>query len=183
MTARSRDRTSPWQRGFLGRYALTALDRAPLYAHQLSAQISSRSQGLWQPSPGAVYPAFRSLVARGLARTERQNGHRLYFITAAGRRQLSEIRTARARWAERFGGSWRLMLDLVEPDKRAESALRRLRQAVAMGEALVAGDDEQLSPTERAHLRRAILLELEHAIVHLKAAAGPRAPRARRGSR
>jgi len=183
MAARSRDRTPGWQRGFLGHYALTVLDRTPVYAHQLSTQISTRSHGLWNPSPGAIYPAFRSLEARGLVRAERRGGRRLYFITAAGRRNLSEVRAARAQWAERFGGSWRLMLDMVEPGRRVESALRRVRQALAMSEALVGGEEEELSPSERAYLRRTVLTELTRASASLRAAPAPRRLSARGKSR
>jgi len=171
---RSRDRTPRWQRGFLGHYALTVLDRTPIYAHQLATQIASRSHGLWSPSPGAIYPAFRSLEARGLVRTERRGGRRLYFITATGRRHLSEIRAARAQWAERFGGSWRLMWDMMEPEQRVESALRRVRQAVAMGAALVGGEEEELTAAERAYLRRTILVELERAVEQMRVAKAPR---------
>jgi DNA-binding PadR family transcriptional regulator len=168
------DRTPRWQRGFLGHYALTVLDRSPIYAHQLATQIASRSRGLWSPSPGAVYPAFRSLEARGLVRAERRGGRRLYFITAAGRRRLSEVRAARAQWAERFGGSWRLMWDMVEPQRRVESALRRVRQSLAMGEALVAGEEEDLTASERTHLRRTMLAELERTARQLRTASIPR---------
>lgn len=180
MAAKHPGRTPPWQRGFLGHYALTVLDHAPIYAHQLSTQIASRSHGLWNPSPGAIYPAFRSLETRGLVRAERRGGRRLYFITAAGRRHLSEIRAARAKWAERFGGSWRLMLDMVEPERRAESGLRRLRQALAMNEALVEGEEEPLTPTQRTYLRRSVLAELEGALVRLRAGPGPHRPPAQR---
>lgn len=181
MTHPRADRTPEWQRGFLGHYALTILERTPIYAHQLATQIASRSRGLWSPSPGAVYPAFRSLGARGLVRTERRDGRRLYFITAAGRRRLSEVRAARAHWAERFGGSWRLMWDMMEPDQRVESALRRVRQSLAMGEALVAGEEEALSSAERAYLRRTILAELDRARRQLRTI--PPRPRASRESR
>ena len=181
MAPKSRERTPPWQRGFLGHYALTVLDRGPIYAHQLSTQIASRSHGLWQPSPGAIYPAFRSLEARGLIRNDVRGGRRLYFITAAGRRHLSEMRTARARWAERFGGSWRLMLDMVEPDQRVESALRRLRQALAMGEALVEGEEEELTRAEREYLRRTIRVELARAGERLNGAPAPRRSALQRG--
>ncbi|HLY77323.1 MAG TPA: PadR family transcriptional regulator [Thermoplasmata archaeon] len=172
--AAKRQPTPPWQRGFLGTYALTVLDRAPMYAHQLSTQISSRSRGLWSPSPGAIYPAFRSLEARGLIRAQRHGARRIYRITAAGRRRLSEVRAARAQWAERFGGSWRLMLDMVEPERRVESALRRVRQALAMGEALVEGEEEALTGAERAYLRRTILVELERATKRIRSAHAPR---------
>jgi DNA-binding PadR family transcriptional regulator len=177
------ERTPRWQRGFLGHYALTVLDRGPIYAHQLATQISSRSHGLWNPSPGAVYPAFRSLEARGLIRGDRRGPRRLYVITAAGRRRLSEVRAARAQWAERFGGSWRLMLDMVEPERRAESALRRVRQALAMGEALVDGEEEELTGADRAYLRRTILAELEQATRRMRAIPSPRRSSSRAGTR
>jgi DNA-binding PadR family transcriptional regulator len=174
MAAKRSDRGQRWQRGFLGHYALTVLDRTPIYVHQLSTQIATRSHGLWNPSPGAIYPAFRALEARGLVRAERKAGRRLYYITGAGRRQLSEIRAARAKWAERFGGSWRLMLDMVEPERRVEMALRRVRQALAMSEALVEGEEEQLSRAERAYLRRTVVRELERTATILRT--GPSHP-------
>jgi DNA-binding PadR family transcriptional regulator len=182
MVAKAGDRIPRWQRGFLGHYALTVLDRTPVYAHQLSTQIASRSHGLWTPSPGAIYPAFRSLEARGLIRGETRGGRRLYMITAAGRRRLSEVRAQRAQWAERFGGSWRLMLDMVEPERRAESALRRVRQALAMGEALVEGDEEELSAADRAYLRRTILRELQGAAQRLRSTPSPRRSTVSRGT-
>jgi DNA-binding PadR family transcriptional regulator len=182
MARKTGDRTPRWQRGFLGHYALTVLDRNPIYAHQLATQISSRSHGLWSPSPGAVYPAFRSLEARGLVRTERRGSRRLYFITAAGRRHLSEIRAARAQWAERFGGSWRLMWDMMEPEQRVESALRRVRQSLAMGQALVGGEEEELSAADRAYLRRTLLVELDRAAQQMRLAKAPRRPATHGGS-
>jgi DNA-binding PadR family transcriptional regulator len=168
VVAKGRPSAPRWQRGFLGHYALTVLDRTPLYAHQLATRIASRSHGLWSPSPGAIYPAFRSLEARGLVRADRHGGRRLYVITTAGRRRLSEVRAQRAQWAERFGGSWRLMLDMVEPERRAEIALRRVRQALTMGTALAEGEEEELSGADRAYLRRTILMELERAAQRLR---------------
>ncbi len=167
MTARSSGRTPPWQRGFLGHYALSVLGQGPVYAHQLSAQIAARTQGAWSPSPGAIYPAFRSLEARGLVRAERRDGRRIYFITAAGRRHLAQVREARGRWGERFGGSWRLMLDIIGPERRAETGLRRLRQALEMSEALVGGEEELLTASERAALRRSVMAELRGSLRRL----------------
>jgi DNA-binding PadR family transcriptional regulator len=172
VTGTARDRGSRWQRGFLGHYALTVLERGPIYAHQLSTRISTRSQGLWQPSPGAVYPAFRSLVSRGLVRTEREGGRRLYYITTEGRRHLSTLRADRTRWAERFGGSWRLMFDMMEPDQRVPSALQRLRHTLAMEAALIEGQEEDLTPTERATLRKGVRAELTSALERLSVRPG-----------
>jgi hypothetical protein len=104
-------------------------------------------------------------------------------MTAAGRRRLSEVRAARAQWAERFGGSWRLMWDMMEPERRVESALGRVRQVLAMGEALVGGEEEGLSRAERTYLRRTILAELARTAQRLRSAPHPKPSSARRGAR
>ena len=75
------------------------------------------------------------------------------------------------------------MLDLVEPERRAESALRRVRQALAMAEALVGGDEEELSARDRAYLRRTILQQLESTTHRLRSTPFPRRSPSSGGSR
>ncbi len=160
-------REGRWQNGFLGHYALALMDRSPVHASQLSARIAEQSRGSWQPGPGAVYPAFRSLVARGLAEEYREEGRPTYRITPAGRRQLRRVREARHRWGERFGGSWRLLLDLVEPTEWREIALKRLRGTLATVETLAAGEEDRLPAADRRRLRAETVRELRRALATL----------------
>jgi DNA-binding PadR family transcriptional regulator len=152
-----------WRRGFLGYYALSVIEREPIYAYQLAAMISERTQGTWQPSPGAVYPALRSLAARGLIRSAQVEGQRSFRITPAGRRRLAAIRRERRQWSERFGNVWRLTLDVVEPRDRAAMGLRRLRSALELVESLGLGEEELVPAESRAQLRREVLKELASA--------------------
>lgn len=131
-----------------------------MYAADLVAMIAQRTQGAWQPSPGAVYPALRSLVARRLVRSEMKDGLRQYRVTPAGSRRLTEIRAERRGFGERFAGVWRLSLDVLAPEDRAEVGLRRLRGALAMVDSLAGGEGDLLPASDRPRLREEARKEL-----------------------
>ncbi len=172
MTPRER-KTGGWRRGFLGYYALSVIEREPIYAYQLARMIAERTQGTWHPSPGALYPALRSLSQRGLIRAMPGTEPRTYRITPAGRRRLVEIRRERRRWGERAGNAWRLALDVVAPEERAELGLRRLRTALELVETLGLGTDLPVPPADRRRLRTEVLRELEGARRRWTRNAGP----------
>ena len=87
----------------LGFYALSVMEReGAIYGYSLADRISDRTDGAWRPGAGAIYPALRSLVDRGLARETSEGRRRLYRITPSGRALLRGIR-ARWRGAARTG--------------------------------------------------------------------------------
>ncbi len=59
--------------------------------YQIIQQISERSGGLWQPSPGSVYPALAQLEDENLISTQpADGGRRAYELTEAGREYVAE---------------------------------------------------------------------------------------------
>ena len=54
------------RRGDVRAAALALLAEQPMNGYQIIQQISERSGGLWQPSPGSVYPALAQLEDEGL---------------------------------------------------------------------------------------------------------------------
>ena len=70
---------------------LAYIVRSPESGYGLKRLFSATPAGVYRPSPGALYPALRRLVARGLITVENdegQAGHRprkLYRVTEAGR--------------------------------------------------------------------------------------------------
>jgi DNA-binding PadR family transcriptional regulator len=48
-------------------------------------EIEKRSEGLWKPSPGSVYPALAQLEEEGLVRAQEVGDRRAYVLTDAGR--------------------------------------------------------------------------------------------------
>ena len=48
-------------------------------------EIERRSEGVWRPSPGSVYPALQQLEDEGLVRAEETDGRKLFPLTDEGR--------------------------------------------------------------------------------------------------
>jgi DNA-binding PadR family transcriptional regulator len=64
------------------------LAEEPRNGYQLIQAIEERSEGLWRPSPGSVYPTLAQLEDEGLIRSVETEGTRRFDITDAGREQL-----------------------------------------------------------------------------------------------
>jgi DNA-binding PadR family transcriptional regulator len=64
------------------------LAEAPRNGYQLIQAIEERSEGLWRPSPGSVYPTLAQLEDEGLIRSVQADGARQFEITDAGREHL-----------------------------------------------------------------------------------------------
>src|SRR5438046_864178 len=54
--------------------ALALLAEGPRNGYQIIQEIAERSQGIWRPSPGSVYPALQRLEDKGLVRAEEETG-------------------------------------------------------------------------------------------------------------
>jgi DNA-binding PadR family transcriptional regulator len=87
----------PWGPGFGGRGGararrgdvraalLVLLAEEPRNGYGLMQEIESRSEGVWRPSPGSVYPALQQLEDEGLVRAQERDGSRVFTLTDAGR--------------------------------------------------------------------------------------------------
>ena len=67
---------------------LRLLAEEPRNGYQLMQAIEERSDGLWRPSPGSVYPTLAQLEDEGLIRSVETDGARRFEITEAGREQV-----------------------------------------------------------------------------------------------
>ncbi len=74
------------KRGDVRAAALALLAEVPKNGYQIIQEIGERSDGLWRPSPGSVYPALQQLEDEGLIRAETdESGRRAYQLTDEGR--------------------------------------------------------------------------------------------------
>src|SRR3954454_8910598 len=64
---------------------LKLLAEEPRNGYQLMQEIERRSEGVWRPSPGSVYPALQQLEDEGLVRSDDTDGRKLFHLTDAGR--------------------------------------------------------------------------------------------------
>jgi DNA-binding PadR family transcriptional regulator len=76
------------RRGDVRLALLRLLAEEPRNGYQLMQAIEERSEGLWRPSPGSVYPTLAQLEDEGLIHSAEADGPRRFEITATGREHL-----------------------------------------------------------------------------------------------
>ena len=93
------------KRGDVRAAALALLAEEPRNGYQIIQGIAERSGGVWQPSPGSVYPALQQLEDEGLIQAETpEGGRRRYALTADGREYVdTHADEVRAPWDDVAG--------------------------------------------------------------------------------
>jgi DNA-binding PadR family transcriptional regulator len=104
---------------------LLLLADGPLNGYQIMQEIEKRSDGVWRPSPGSVYPALAQLEDEGLIRAEQVGDRRTFVLTDVGRTHVDERR-------DQLGAPWEQMTDSVDDDVGALfGEMRRVGMAAA----------------------------------------------------
>ena len=173
MTARGRGRHGPWfgrgggfgpffggpggfprgpraRRGDVRAAALLLLAEGPLNGYQIMQEIEKRSDGVWRPSPGSVYPALAQLEDEGLIRSEEAGDRRTYVLTDAGRAHVDERR-------DELGAPWEQMTGSVDDDV---AALFREMRRVGMA----AGQVGHLGNASQVARARGVLADARRAL-------------------
>jgi DNA-binding PadR family transcriptional regulator len=86
------------RRGDVRAAILKLLVERPMHGYEMIQEIAERTQQLWKPSPGSVYPTLQLLVDEGLiVATEQAEGSgskKLFELTDDGRAAVEKIETA-----------------------------------------------------------------------------------------
>jgi DNA-binding PadR family transcriptional regulator len=132
---------------------LALLAERPMHGYEMLQEIARRTNDLWHPSPGSLYPALQLLEDQELVRSSSTGGRRQFELTGQGRSELALRPAGRA--------PWDAMLEAADPDDLAlETALRQLRTTVS--QAAEAGTPAQKAQVERllTETRRQVYLLL-----------------------
>jgi DNA-binding PadR family transcriptional regulator len=78
------------RRGDVRAAILALLAQEPMHGYQLMQEIAARSNGVWQPSAGSVYPALSLLEDEGLVHPVQDGDRRVFALTEAGRAYVQE---------------------------------------------------------------------------------------------
>jgi DNA-binding PadR family transcriptional regulator len=145
------------KRGDVRAAALALLAEEPMNGYQIIQAISERSDGVWRPSPGSVYPALQQLEDEGLIRAEAaEGGRRAYQLTDEGRAYVEahpdEVRAPWDVFAGAMGDTARQMRSLIG------------QVAMAAHQVLSAGTEAQVSQA------RQVLTDTRKALYRLLAA-------------
>ena len=73
---------------------MALLAERPIHGYEMIQEIGERSNGLWRPSPGSVYPTLQLLVDEGLiVATETEGSKKLCELTDEGREAAAKTET------------------------------------------------------------------------------------------
>src|ERR1700684_1140800 len=94
------------RRGDIRTAALLLLAEEPRNGYQIMQEVQERSDGVWRPSPGSVYPALQQLEDEGLIRSSEGHGGtgKVFELTDAGKAHVqSRAADAQAPWEQMSG--------------------------------------------------------------------------------
>ena len=82
------------RRGDVRAAILVLLAERPMHGYEMIQEIAERSQDLWRPSPGSVYPTLQLLVDEGLIVGEETEGSKkLFTLTDVGKESAEKVET------------------------------------------------------------------------------------------
>jgi DNA-binding PadR family transcriptional regulator len=109
--------------------------------YQIIQEIAQRTDGVWRPSAGSVYPALQQLEDEGLISPEGEGRRRLYTLTDEGRAYAEAH-------AEELRGSWDAAAGMA--DEAAFELGDMIRQLVmAVMEVRRSGSTSQVAEARR----------------------------------
>lgn len=128
------------RRGDIRAAIVVLLAEEPRNGYQLMAEIAERSEGVWRPSPGSVYPTLQQLEDEGLVRAETgETGKRVFALTDEGKAE-AERAGSKAPWelaADEVGDEAVALRDLVF---QVLAAAHQVAQAGTQAQVSAAGD-------------------------------------------
>lgn len=100
----------PWgraRRGDVRSAILALLAERPMHGYEIIAELSQRTEGLWRPSPGSIYPTLQLLEDEGLivAQSDEAGGKRRFSLTEEGQQAAAEVAKGPAPWEQVAAGA------------------------------------------------------------------------------
>lgn len=89
---RGRGRGGRGRRGDVRAAILLLLQERPMHGYELIQQIREKSEDVWRPSPGSIYPALSQLEDEGLVIIEKVAGRKTAKLTESGTAYIEENR-------------------------------------------------------------------------------------------
>jgi DNA-binding PadR family transcriptional regulator len=136
---------------------LVLLSGEPMHGYQIIQEIEEHSGGLWQPSPGSIYPILQQLEDEGLIRIEQNEGRKVAHLTEAGHTYVEDNRA-------KLEAAWKAVTRDVDERAVAVRSLFALLQQIATASKELArvGTESQLAEAKKllADTRRRLYLIL-----------------------
>jgi DNA-binding PadR family transcriptional regulator len=127
------------RRGDIRTAALLLLAEEPRNGYQIMQEVQERSEGVWRPSPGSVYPALQQLEDEGLIRSSETGGGtgKVFELTEAGRTHVGDRDPDAPSPSEQMSGH--------VSDQTHELAVAMREVAAAFGQVIRGGSEAQIA--------------------------------------
>jgi DNA-binding PadR family transcriptional regulator len=122
------------RRGNVRAAVLALLAERPMHGYEMIQELGQRTNGVWRPSPGSVYPTLQLLDDEGLITADAASGKKLFTLTETGRAEAAKLGEAKP-WADAVGEA--------DEVRELHTALRQLFMAVE--QITQAGTEDQKS--------------------------------------
>ncbi|GAA1390854.1 PadR family transcriptional regulator [Luteococcus peritonei] len=128
------------RRGDVRNAVLALLAEQELNGYGMISQIAEKSNGLWRPSAGSIYPALGLLEDEGLIEPSEAEGKKVFRLTEAGRQHVEEH-------AEQIGKPWE---KVAEPHRGFLDVRGDMHQlGMAVQQVVVTGDADQVEAARK----------------------------------
>jgi len=121
------------RRGDIRAATLALLDERPMHGYEMIKEIEGRTNGVWRPSAGSIYPTLQLLEDEGLIRGEESEGKRRFTLTDSGR-EAAEARKGPLPWDQVNAGANAAEVNLGQSFRALWAAVQQVSRA---------GSDEQ----------------------------------------
>ncbi len=142
-------------RGDFSGLVLSVLHERPMHGYEIMKALEERFQGFYKPSAGSVYPALKSLLAKGFVTMTGEERRKTYRVTPRGQAYL---RTRRSQVKAHFDA----VQKALGPERAA--MFREFRQTGR----LIATNMRNVTPPQAKQLR-GLMLEMRERIIKILA--------------
>jgi DNA-binding PadR family transcriptional regulator len=88
------------RRGDIRAAILALLSERPMHGYEMIQELEERTDGIWRPSPGSIYPTLQLLEEQGLIAADGSSGKKRFELTAEGRAELDAAAGSQKPWEE-----------------------------------------------------------------------------------
>ncbi|MCS7141597.1 MAG: PadR family transcriptional regulator [Candidatus Nitrosocaldus sp.] len=137
-------------KGFSRYYVLSLISERPMTGKEIMEEAAKRSNNLWKPSPGLVYPLLGKLLQEGLIE---EDDYGRYRITDKGRAVLADVHVIQ--------GIVRKQLDVMMHFSTLSTFIAKdiLERITSLG-SMLAANINRMTQQERERYREFLLAQL-----------------------
>ena len=106
---------------------LVLLAEEPMHGYQIIQELTERSEGVWQPSAGSIYPRLAKLEVEGLVESSERSAKKVYSLTESGLVAVAEVpEDRRTPWKDVSGTVDQDVHDLWNAFRSTAEALKQV---------------------------------------------------------